>query len=583
MSVLYNELKLHTSPGSITVTAQGAQHAININTNTLEVGPTSSNPAGPGREICGVFGIINLPLTPYLIVITEKTEIGPIDGQSIVWKMSGYELIPFVESRSASESVKQLNEKYLNLLNKSLSADSFYFSYTYDLTHTMQRLSNVDDSFKSLTYMERGDERFTWNRYLMSQIEICPELAGFCLPVVYGVLSITTCSLMGKTFDFVLFSRRNLNRIGVRYFVRGADDDGNVANNVETEQIIRHNGQVASHVNTRGSIPLYWSQRSNITYKPFVKLFNKENQKDVFVRHMQQQIALYGKNICVSLIDDKGKEKEICQSFNYIGGQGLLPGVKFIHFDFHKECSKMRWYNLNILMDKLREDLDSYSYFFKDSQGEVTSTQSGVVRTNCIDCLDRTNVVQGLIARYVLTHQLRQMGVLGQGDEIPTSSQFEYVFKNRWADNGDGIARQYTGTPALKSDYTRTGVRTKMGLLQDGYKSMQRYVQNNFLDGVRQDSYDILVGNHRYSSVEESPLAKPRHPVAIFLPAAIGIFIALLILKLLMPEETWTSQISHIGLYIAVIVFLFKQVKAWGDYLVDQPRLYHTLAKAKAE
>jgi hypothetical protein len=57
--------------------------------------------------------------------------------------------------------------------------------------------------------------------------------------------------------------------------------------------------------------------------------------------------------------------------------------------------------------------------------GQVTSSQSGVVRTNCIDCLDRTNVVQGLIARYVLTKQLREMGVLGPSDEIPTSSQFE--------------------------------------------------------------------------------------------------------------------------------------------------------------
>ena len=50
-------------------------------------------------------------------------------------------------------------------------------------------------------------------------------------------------------------------------------------------------------------------------------------------------------------------------------GQNLLPGVKFIHFDFHKECSKMRWYNLNILMDKLKDDLDSWSYFSKDNQG----------------------------------------------------------------------------------------------------------------------------------------------------------------------------------------------------------------------
>ena len=38
-------------------------------------------------------------------------------------------------------------------------------------------------------------------------------------------------------------------------------------------------------------------------------------------------------------------------------------------------------------------------------------------------------MVQGLIARYILTQQLRQMGVLGQGDEIPASSQFELVIK----------------------------------------------------------------------------------------------------------------------------------------------------------
>ena len=168
----------------------------------------------------------------------------------------------------------------------------------------------------------------------MSEIEICPELSGYVLPVVYGVLSITTCSLMGKTFDFVLFSRRNLRRIGVRYFVRGADEDGNVANNVETEQVVRYNGHVASHVNTRGSIPLYWSQRSNITYKPFVKLHRQEEQKDVFVRHIQQQVALYGNNVCISLIDDKGKEKEICQSFSYIAGQTFLRCFKTSIFVF---------------------------------------------------------------------------------------------------------------------------------------------------------------------------------------------------------------------------------------------------------
>lgn len=40
----------------------------------------------------------------------------------------------------------------------------------------------------------------------------------------------------------------------------------------------------------------------------------------------------------------------------------------------------------------------------------------------------------------------------------------------------------YAGTPALKGDFTRTGQRTKMGLLQDGTNSAIRYVVNNFQD-----------------------------------------------------------------------------------------------------
>lgn len=40
----------------------------------------------------------------------------------------------------------------------------------------------------------------------------------------------------------------------------------------------------------------------------------------------------------------------------------------------------------------------------------------------------------------------------------------------------------YAGTPALKGDFTRTGQRTKLGLLQDGTNSAIRYVVNNFQD-----------------------------------------------------------------------------------------------------
>ena len=45
----------------------------------------------------------------------------------------------------------------------------------------------------------------------------------------------------------------------------------------------------------------------------------------------------------------------------------------------------------------------------------------------------------------------------------------------------DAISRLYAGTPALKRDFTRTGKRTKLGALDDGMNSLQRYYLNNFL------------------------------------------------------------------------------------------------------
>lgn len=35
-----------------------------------------------------------------------------------------------------------------------------------------------------------------------------------------------------------------------------------------------------------------------------------------------------------------------------------------------------------------------FSYYLADSEGKLLQEQKGVVRTNCIDCLDRTNVTQ---------------------------------------------------------------------------------------------------------------------------------------------------------------------------------------------
>lgn len=63
--------------------------------------------------------------------------------------------------------------------------------------------------------------------------------------------------------DLILISRKDITRNGRRFIARGADSEGNVANMVETEQMLIYDDnefyRVATYLQVRGSIPLVWS------------------------------------------------------------------------------------------------------------------------------------------------------------------------------------------------------------------------------------------------------------------------------------------------------------------------------------
>lgn len=52
------------------------------------------------------------------------------------------------------------------------------------------------------------------------------------------------------------------------------------------------------------------------------------------------------------------------------------------------------------------------SYFLVDSEGKIVTQQEGTFRSNCMDCLDRTNVIQSLLARRSLQAQLQVIVLL---------------------------------------------------------------------------------------------------------------------------------------------------------------------------
>ncbi|CAN0307373.1 unnamed protein product, partial [Ectocarpus sp. 4 AP-2014] len=77
----------------------------------------------------------------------------------------------------------------------------------------------------------------------------------------------------------------------------------------------------------------------------------------------------------------------------------LAGSLRHVWFDFHHECRNMHWENLDKLLGIVDREFGEQGFYHAGPGGEILRLQDGVVRTNCMDCLDRTNVVQSLLAR----------------------------------------------------------------------------------------------------------------------------------------------------------------------------------------
>ncbi|KAM4581311.1 phosphatidylinositol-3-phosphatase SAC1-B [Odontesthes bonariensis] len=579
MASTYESFNLRTTPEKFYIEAcdDGAVDVLVIDRVSTEMTLTVRRDIPVSAEtvpICGLMGTIRLVAGMYLVVITKKKKVGDLLGH-VVWKALDFEIISYKKTiLHLNDNQMQDNKAFLSMINNVLHTDAFYFATDYDLTHTLQRLANTSPEFHDMTLLERADQRFVWNGHLLREFITQPELHRFVYPVVHGFITINSSSVNGKKFEWSIISRRSCFRAGVRYYVRGIDLEGHAANFVETEQLVQYSGAKASFVQTRGSIPFYWSQRPNLKYKPKPQISKTINHLDGFQRHFDSQIILYGRQVVLNLINQKGSEKPLELTFDKMVtslGNGM---IKYIAFDFHKECSRMRWHRLQLLLDMINDTQDEFGYFMVDADGKVLLNQDGTFRSNCMDCLDRTNVIQSLLARRSLQSQLQRMGVLHMGQKIEEQTDFEKMYKSAWADNADACAKQYAGTGALKTDFTRTGKRTHLGLLMDGWNSMIRYYKNNFSDGFRQDSIDLFLGNYAVDEADWiTPLRDLKDWKFFTLPIIMVVAFSMCIICLLMAGDTWTEMLAYVLFWATASIVTGGLILFNGRDFVDAPKL----------
>ena len=372
----------------------------------------------------------------YLILITSRKRIGRLMNNE-VYKIDGHLVVPIQQYSHLSNRAKNDDKKYLQMLEMILEMD-YYFSYTWDLTSSIKQ-KGLFEYGQSVPLYRRCDEQFFWNFNISQKlietvdrntIANVNHITRYILPVICGFVSILDVNYRDP-FQYVLISRRSINRAGTRYHSRGIDERGNVSNFVETEQlVITPDSIIRSYLQIRGSIPLFWEQQVGLKYKPKLVLNNRADTSLLFKQHYAGLNHSYGPQIMVNLINTSGYEGPLGEEF--LNQVSMLndPMLRYVHFDFHTQCKNMRWDRISILLSELESDLDHQGFTLMDGNRKLVQIQNSIVRTNCIDCLDRTNVVQSILARRALELQLSRMGVLLATENLESMKEFYSKFRH---------------------------------------------------------------------------------------------------------------------------------------------------------
>uniref|UniRef100_A0A8C9N308 Synaptojanin-1 n=1 Tax=Serinus canaria TaxID=9135 RepID=A0A8C9N308_SERCA len=435
----------------------------------------------------GLLGVLRLnlgdTLLHYLVLVTGCMSVGKIQD-SEVFRVTSTEFV--------SLRVDPTDEDRISEVRKVLNSGNFYFAWSATGV-------SLDLSLSAHRSMQEHttDNRFFWNQSLHLHLKhYGVNCDDWLLRLMCGGVEIRTIYAAHKQAKACLISRLSCERAGTRFNVRGTNDDGHVANFVETEQVIYLDDSVSSFIQIRGSVPLFWEQPGLQVGSHRVRMSRGfEANAPAFDRHFQTLKNLYGKQIIVNLLGAKEGEHMLSKAFqSHLKASEHSADIKMVNFDYHQMVKGGKAEKLHSVLKPQVQKFLECGFFYFDGK-EVKRSQSGTVRTNCLDCLDRTNSVQAFFGLEMLTKQLE---VLGLAEKPQLVTRFQEVFRSMWSVNGDSVSKIYAGTGALEGK----------AKLKDGARSVTRTIQNNFFDSSKQEAIDVLLlGNTLNSDLADKARA----------------------------------------------------------------------------
>ncbi|KIY44512.1 hypothetical protein FISHEDRAFT_51229 [Fistulina hepatica ATCC 64428] len=533
-----------TSQEDLIVVDDGAEYTgrqMSAMLKMLDDGNKPQGGLGKPRVFYGIAGFIRFTAGWYMIIITKRQIVALLGGH-YVFHCSGTEMITVPYNHKIERTSEE--QRQMGIFKQVDMSNNFYFSYTYDLTSTLQH--NLTGSARPI---QEGtwpfNDRFVWNFHLMTAAfaneSKFPLNMHWLLPLVHGHVDQAKLTVVGRVIFITLIARRSRHFAGARFLKRGVNDEGNVANEVETEQIVsealttafytsaphkddsyarKPSPNYTSYVQYRGSIPIYWTQEAtSMSVKPPISISVVDPFYSAAARHFDNLFLRYGTPIIIlNLI--KRREPvpresklldEYTQCYEYLN-QFLPKNKRMVYhaWDMSRAYKEKNYDVISYLEDLAEESIQMTSFFHSGPepyshylQGREThdpppwrntiSLQNGVCRTNCVDCLDRTNAAQFVFGKRALGHQLYALGVV-DSPNLSFDSDAVNMLTEMYHDHGDTLALQYTGSALVNRVETYRRMPHWNSHSRDLIENMKRFYANSLLDADKQAAINQFLG-----------------------------------------------------------------------------------------
>ncbi|XP_059898083.1 polyphosphoinositide phosphatase isoform X1 [Gadus macrocephalus] len=537
--------------------------------NRTKIGQKGSSGLSRAVSAYGIVGFVRFLEGYYIVLITKRRKMADIGGHSI-YKVEDTSMI-YIPNDSVRVTHPD-EARYVRIFQNVDLSSNFYFSYSYDLSHSLQynltmllrpwELSStvepsVDEEHPSQSRQDSFDIfedeglpmqvvnglknepylKYVWNGKLLERVKDIVH-HDWLMYIIHGFCGQSKLVIYGRPVHVTLIARRSSRFAGTRFLKRGANCEGDVANEVETEQIIHDAsvmsftaGSYSSYVQVRGSVPLYWSQDiSTMMPKPPIRLDQADPYAYVAALHFDQMLQRFGSPIIIlNLVKkrEKRKHEKILSEELYpavINLNQFLPPehcIDYIAWDMAR-YTKSKLCNVLDRLSMIAENVvkrtgfyinrsDFYCHTLRpderwgDVGGHITSTgrlQTGVLRTNCVDCLDRTNTAQFMVGKCALAYQLYALGMIDK-PKLQFDTDCVRLFEELYEDHGDTLSLQYGGSQLVHRVKTYRKIAPWTQHSKDIMQTLSRYYSNAFSDADRQDAINLFL--QVYQPSEQRP------------------------------------------------------------------------------